>query len=71
MIFLYFFQLSKLSMKEEKFIEAIEDLEQAKIVASREGFANELKRIMCLIGIAKGEMEFPRVTEDILNANEI
>jgi len=51
-------KLAALGSQEEKYGEALENLEQARRVASKEGFTNELKRILCQIGIVKGSMRY-------------
>jgi hypothetical protein len=49
-------------MAQENYLEALSNLEQAKFIAEREGFLNELRRIHCLIGVVKGTMEFSNFT---------
>lgn len=51
--------LAKVCTSEEKYADALEQLEEARKIASREGYLNELRRIHCLIGIARGLMDFP------------
>ena len=55
------------STKEEKYIEALENLEHARKVAAKEGFTNELKRIQCLIGMAKGAMGFAAYADKLVS----
>jgi hypothetical protein len=41
-------------------------LEHARGLALRNKLYNELRRIICLMGIAKGSMNFSELTESIL-----
>jgi hypothetical protein len=48
--------------------DALENLEQARKIAEKERFVNELRRINCLIGVAKGAMNFASFIENALQA---
>jgi len=50
--------LAELCNAQENYAEALQHLEQARIIAQREGSLNELRRIHCLIGVARGTMDF-------------
>eukprot|EP01041_Mallomonas_annulata_P000606 gene606-1170_t len=58
--------LAKLSTVEEKYAEAVEDLEQARRVAAKECFSSDLKRIMCMIGMARGVMSFSASVDHVI-----
>eukprot|EP00607_Mallomonas_marina_P008349 CAMPEP_0182424480 /NCGR_PEP_ID=MMETSP1167-20130531/10689_1 /TAXON_ID=2988 /ORGANISM="Mallomonas Sp, Strain CCMP3275" /LENGTH=374 /DNA_ID=CAMNT_0024604325 /DNA_START=219 /DNA_END=1346 /DNA_ORIENTATION=- len=58
--------LSKLSMNEGKLSESLENLEQARRVAAREGFLSELKRVLCLIGMTRAEMGFSEKADQLV-----
>jgi len=58
--------LAQISTMEESFAQALESLEQARRVATKEGYMNELKRILCLIGFAKGSLEFAGHSERLV-----
>lgn len=53
-----FKMLAKVSSAENRSSDALEYLEQARRIAAREGYRNELRRIHCLIGTTRGAMEF-------------
>lgn len=61
--------LADLSAAQENYPEALGHLEQARNIAQREGFLNELRRVHCLIGIAKGTMEFTDYTRSLREYN--
>jgi hypothetical protein len=60
LLFLFFHvvQLSELCTAQENFADALDNLEEARKIADKESFCNDLKRIHCLMGIAKGTLEF-------------
>lgn len=58
--------LAKLHFMEKNYEQSLENLEQARKVATREGYFNELKRIFCLIGTAKGMMSFESHAKSII-----
>lgn len=58
--------LAQICTIEESFAEALDNLEQARRVATKEGYMNELKRILCLMGFAKGSMEFAAHSEQLV-----
>lgn len=62
--------LAKLHFSEENYEQSLENLEQARKVATREGFHNELKRIFCLIGTSKGMMTFDSHAKGLLDQLE-
>lgn len=64
------FQLAKLHYLEGNFVESLENLDQARRVATREGFGNELKRILCLMGISQGAIEFREHADLLVNSLE-
>ena len=47
--------------------EALENLEEARQLAEKHNYKNELRRIHCLIGVAKGVTEFANINENIIN----
>lgn len=55
--------MADLCTAQEQYEEAVENLEQARIIAEKENFLSELRSIHCLIGVAKGTVEFQRYTE--------
>lgn len=61
------FQLAKLHHNGGNFNDALENLEQARRVATREGYRNELKRILCLIGISKGSIDFDSYAQSLIS----
>jgi hypothetical protein len=50
--------LSELCTVQENYADAVDNLEEARKIAEKEGFVNDLRRIHCLIGVAKGTLEF-------------
>lgn len=60
--------LASLCSHEGNFQEAVEALEQARTVATREGFRSELKRILCLVGVARASMGFGAFAEQLAEA---
>lgn len=57
--------LAELCNAQESYAEALQHLEQARTIAQREGSLNELRRIHCLIGVARGTMEFADYAESL------
>ena len=55
---MFYMQLAKLHYAEGNYEKSLENLEEARKIASREKYHNELKRIVCLIGISKGSATF-------------
>ena len=58
--------LSRLNTLESRHAEALESLDQARRVAAREGHMNELRRINCLVGLAKAGLEFEAYAESLV-----
>ena len=58
--------LSRLNTLEGRHAEALESLDQARRVAAREGHMNELRRINCLVGLAKAGLEFEAYAESLV-----
>ena len=52
---------------EENYGNALENLEQASKIASKNKYMNELRRINCLIGMARGNLFFDRESEELLS----
>jgi hypothetical protein len=52
-----------LATAQEAHRDALDSLEQARRIAEKEGYRNELRRINCLIGVSKGTLEFIQFTE--------
>eukprot|EP00599_Poterioochromonas_sp_BG-1_P007056 CAMPEP_0173144304 /NCGR_PEP_ID=MMETSP1105-20130129/7150_1 /TAXON_ID=2985 /ORGANISM="Ochromonas sp., Strain BG-1" /LENGTH=190 /DNA_ID=CAMNT_0014057953 /DNA_START=894 /DNA_END=1463 /DNA_ORIENTATION=- len=48
--------LSDLCTSQENYADALDNLEEARKIAEKEGYYNDLKRIHCLMGIAKGTL---------------
>lgn len=63
------YQLADLSCEQENHAEALESLEQARRIAEKEGYYNQLRRIHCLIGVSKGTLEFENYTYNLLQGN--
>lgn len=42
-------------------------LEEAKKIAEKNSLFNELRRVHCMIGVAKGTIEFSNVADSILS----
>jgi hypothetical protein len=53
---------------QNKWDEALEFLEQARTIAQRNEFLNELRRLHCLIAVAKGNIEFDAFTDGVANS---
>ena len=60
--------LAKLHYAEGNYEQSLENLEQARKVATREGYTNELKRIFCLIGISRGSVSFDSYSRNLVDA---
>ena len=60
--------LSSLNSSEQRFGDALDSLEQARRVATREGHLNELRRINCLIGVAQAGLSFESHVEGLAAA---
>jgi len=43
----------------------LDNLEEARKIAEKEGYYNDLKRIHCLMGIAKGTLQFSQYSQAI------
>ena len=59
--------LAKLHYTEGNYEQSLENLEQARKVAERECFTNELKRIFCLIGMSKGKLSFDTYARSLVD----
>jgi len=58
--------LAKLHFTEGNYEQSLENLEQARKVATRECYHNELKRIFCLIGTSKGMLSFDSYSKSLV-----
>jgi tetratricopeptide (TPR) repeat protein len=58
--------LAKLSYSEQNFHNASEHLEQARKIAEKERFMNELRRIHCMIGFYRGSGGFSDHVDQLL-----
>jgi Flp pilus assembly protein TadD len=58
--------LARLNTLEGRHAETLESLDQARRVATREGHMNELRRINCLVGLAKAGLEFDSFSESLV-----
>lgn len=63
--------MADLSCELENHAEALESLEQARRIAEKEGFLNQLRRIHCLIGVSKGTLEFESYTYSLQQGGEV
>lgn len=61
--------LARLGTMEERHSESLDCLEQARRIATREGHMNELRRINCLLGMAKAGLEFDGFVEGLVAAS--
>ena len=63
--------LARLNTLEGRHADSLESLDQARRVATREGHMNELRRINCLVGLARAGLEFDGFAERLaLQAQE-
>jgi hypothetical protein len=60
--------LATLSTKQENYSSALEFLDHARRISLKNGFYNELRRILCLMGMAKGNLSFPNFADQILSS---
>lgn len=60
-------QLANLAALEERHYDALDSLEEARKIAEKNDFFNELRRIHCLVGVTVGTIEFTNVAEKILS----
>ena len=58
--------LARLNSKQQSFAAALENLDQARCVAAREGHMNELRRINCLVGVARAGQDFEGYVEGLV-----
>jgi hypothetical protein len=49
---------------QENHLDALEDLEEARRIAEKEGYLNELRRIHCLVGVSRGALQFGEFTQN-------
>ncbi len=59
--------LATLCTRQEKYEEALEFLNHARRISLKNGYYNELRRILCLMGMAKGNLTFNEFAENILS----
>ncbi len=60
--------LAKLCNAEANYSYALENLEQAARIAIREKYMNELRRVNCLIGVARGQLNFTAFAENLVES---
>lgn len=58
--------LAKLSTLQDKFEDALELLDNAQRIASKHEFFNELRSILCLMGIARASADFNRYSAELV-----
>jgi len=58
--------LANLASCEERHYDALDSLDEAKKIAEKNDFFNELRRIHCLIGVSKGTIDFANVVDQLL-----
>ena len=59
--------LARVCSEEGKYGECLEHLEQARKISDKHKFVNDLRRIHCLIGVARGMADFSQYTEKLLD----
>jgi hypothetical protein len=60
--------LATLCTKQENYSGALEFLDHARKISLKNGFYNELRRILCLMGMTKGNLSFPSFADSILSS---
>ena len=63
-------QLAELCYTIENIPECIENLEEARKVARREHLMSQLRRIHCLIGRARGQLDFCSFGESLIQFSQ-
>jgi tetratricopeptide (TPR) repeat protein len=59
--------IAKLNQSEGRHADSLENLEQARRIAAREGFSNELRRVHCFIGMYRGAQDFQAYADHLLD----
>ena len=62
----FLFQLAKLSALQNMYDDALELLDNAQRIASKHEYRNELRSILCLMGMAHASADFNQFSSDLV-----